>query len=123
MSNDVITSPSAGSEWRGLWGHWAGALEGEGCLRLLQVRVLSKSIKGIPGEAAADVHNAGFMPLLCSSVIGIFGGLLLFYVFFFFSHLSPAAVGVKALWLIKFKGIGAADVDIVVASSQGRFWM
>lgn len=43
--------------------------------------------------------------------------------FFFFSHLSPAAVGVKALWLIKFKGIGAADVDIVVASSQGRFWM
>lgn len=45
------------------------------------------------------------------------------FLCFFFSHLSPAAVGVKALWLIKFKGIGAADVDIVVASSQGRFWM
>lgn len=39
-------------------------------------------------------------------------------------HPSPAAVWIKALWLIEFKGIRAADVDdVVVARSWTCFWM
>lgn len=110
---------SGGGVWE--WGWRERAASG-----YFRSRYCQNPSKTFPGESAANVHNAGFMPPaveLSYRHLGFrgFNKTLLFSLppttppTFFILFLLLYEL---RLWLIEFKGIGAADVDTVVVASS-----